>query len=85
MDANLQRCDKVALILPDHNCRRVAARKRNVDVYIGKETLLDSCISFHLRGFIPFYIFSRIVSQISRVVATLEKLGVEQVVTIPLA
>lgn len=40
LDRKLQKCDKVAIIVPDYICRQVASRPRNNDMLIEKETLL---------------------------------------------
>lgn len=57
----LEKCDKVAIILPDHMCRDLADEMMKFEnVYVGKEALQESITGFVLAGYIPVKVFDRI-------------------------
>lgn len=61
LEQSLNKCDKVALLLPQYICKLMAGNMSNsVDTFVGKESLLKSFIEFDLSGYIPPRILVRV-------------------------
>lgn len=66
LEEELAKCNKVALILPDVLARSVTQKiKHKENLYLGTENLLDSFITFKLKGYVPKQVFSRMRAVLS--------------------